>query len=48
MTLETKSVKQLAAELAQKLLEIKKVLVLIGKNKKPVDKDDAIIFHIDI
>lgn len=44
----TKTPKQMLLELAGKILEVKSVLVLVGKEKKPVDRNDAIIFHIDI
>lgn len=46
--IQTKTLKAQVLELAEKIIETKEVLVLVGKNKKPVDRDDAIIFHIDI
>jgi hypothetical protein len=39
--------KQKLEELCEKVLEVKKIQVAIGAHKKPKDKEDVIIFHID-
>lgn len=43
-----KTINQQLKELAEKVLETKSIKVCVGKEKKPIDKDDEIIFHIDI
>lgn len=40
--------KQRVLKIAEEVLEVKKVQIVIGADKKPIDKDDVIIFHIDI
>jgi len=35
-------------ELTQRILETKTIKVAIGREKRPIDKEDEIIFHIDI
>ena len=42
------NLKKLIENLKAQLVEYKVIKVLVGKNKKPVDKPDEIIFHIDI
>ena len=42
------TIQQLLKQAVEQVLEIKKVKVLVGKHKKPIDKPDEIIFHIDI
>jgi hypothetical protein len=42
------SIKQRLQKLADKILEVKKVQIAVGKDKKPIDKPGVIIFHIDI
>lgn len=32
----------------KEILDIKVVKIVVGKHKKPIDKPDEIIFHIDI
>lgn len=46
--MDRKTLKQIWYEIAQKVLETKVIQVLVGKHKIPKDKDEAIIFHIDI
>lgn len=46
--IQFKTVKQMLKELTQKILETKSIKVCIGKDKKPIDKEEDIIFHIDI
>lgn len=42
------SIKRLIETIKAKLINYKNVKVLIGKNKRPIDSDGEIIFHIDI
>jgi hypothetical protein len=42
------SIKNRLKKLTDKILEVKKVQIAIGKDKKPIDKPGVIIFHIDI
>ena len=46
--MQTETLKQRLIRLSEKILEVKAVKVVIGANKKPIDKPDVIIFHIDI
>jgi hypothetical protein len=46
--MQSLSLKQRLINLSDKILEIKVVKLVIGKEKKPIDKPDEIIFHIDI
>jgi hypothetical protein len=46
--MQKKTLKALVYELAEKVIEVKKIKVLVGKNKKPLPKEGEIIFHIDI
>lgn len=41
------TLRRMIEDLKEKILEVKKVKVCIGKDKKPIPKDDEIIFHID-
>lgn len=43
-----KKSKQRIQDLSTKVLEVKKIKVVVGKEKKPIDKQDEIIFWIDI
>lgn len=45
--MRTETVRQRLERLSAKILEVKKVQIVIGNDKKPKDKDDVIIFHID-
>tara|TARA_R110000868_G_scaffold56650_7_gene175201 strand:- start:93 stop:224 length:132 start_codon:yes stop_codon:yes gene_type:complete len=42
------NLKQMIENLKAQLTEYKVIKVLVGKHKKPIDKKDEIIFHIDI
>lgn len=42
-----KTLSQLVYELKDKVLEVKKVQIVIGRDKKPIPKEGVIIFHID-
>lgn len=44
----TPKLEHLAKLVVEKILEVKAIKILIGKNKKPIDKENEIIFHIDI
>ncbi len=46
--MQPETTKQMIYRLATEILEVKKVQIVIGKEKKPIDKPDVIIFHIDI
>lgn len=43
-----KSIKNRIREVLAQVYEIKVIHVLVGKNKQAKDKDDQIIFHIDV
>lgn len=42
------SLRQRIVELSKRISEIKTVQIVIGSDKKPIDKMDMIIFHVDI
>ena len=42
------TLKQRLLRIYKEILETKTVKIVIGKHKKPIDKPDEIIFHIDI
>lgn len=42
------TLKQRLLALSEKVLEVKTVKIVIGAEKRPIDKQDEIIFHIDI
>ncbi len=46
--MQTESIRQRLVRLSEKILEVKKVQIVVGKDKKPIDRDDVIIFHVDI
>jgi hypothetical protein len=46
--MQTETVKQRLIRLSEQILEVKAVKIVIGKNKKPIDRPDIIIFHVDI
>lgn len=45
--MKQETVKQKLDKLTEQVLEVKKIKVAIGANKKPIDEKDVIIFHID-
>lgn len=46
--MQKKTLKQMWHEIAEKILEVKIIKICIGKEKRPIDKENEIIFHIDI
>jgi hypothetical protein len=46
--MQTETLKQRLIRLSEKILEVKAVKIVIGEKKKPIDRPDVIIFHIDI
>lgn len=44
----TPKLEVLAKMVIERILEVKAIKVLVGKQYKPIDKEDEIIFHIDI
>jgi len=35
-------------KICEQVLEVKTIKIVIGRHKRPIDKEDEIIFHIDI
>ena len=48
MQMQAQTLQARLAKLAEKILEMKVIKIAIGRNKRPIDKQNEIIFHIDI
>lgn len=46
--MQMETVKQRIIRLTQEILEVRVVKIVVGKHRKPVDREDTIIFHVDI
>ena len=47
-SMRSETVRQRIARLSEEIFDVRVVKVAVGKEKKPIDKPDEIIFHIDI
>ena len=47
-SMRSETVRQRLARLSEEIFDVRVVKVAVGKDKKPIDKPDEIIFHIDI